>query len=78
MLRPGQKIQKRNKVDLSFLCTAIPVIARHMHTKFGVIWTYDDKGLLRTRNALYNQSKGLIKKEKVELGFLCTTLPVIA
>jgi len=46
------QIQKQNKVEIRFLCTALRVIARSMHTKFGVIWTYGDKGMLRTRNAL--------------------------
>jgi len=32
-----------DKVELRFLCTAIRVSARSMHTKFGVIWIYDDK-----------------------------------
>jgi len=36
-------IKKRNNVELRFLCTALQVIARSMHTMFGVIWTYDDK-----------------------------------
>ena len=36
-------IQKRNKVELWFLCTALRVIARNMHNKFGMIWTYSDK-----------------------------------
>jgi len=44
-------IQIRNKVELRFLCTVLRVIARSMHTKFGVIWTYDDKVTLRTRKA---------------------------
>jgi len=45
-------IQKRNKVELRFLCIARLVIARSMQTKsFGVIWTYDDKVLLWTRKA---------------------------
>jgi len=44
-------IQERNKVKLRFLCTAFRVIARSMHTKFGVIWIYDDKVTLRTRKA---------------------------
>ena len=35
-------IQKRNKVELRFLCTALWVIAKNMHTKFGMIWTYSD------------------------------------
>jgi len=43
--------QKLKKVELRFLCTALRVIARSMHTKFGVIWTYDDKVMLRTRKA---------------------------
>jgi len=51
-------IKKRNKVELRFLCTALRVIARNMHIKYGVIRTYGDKVMLRTRNALYNQSKG--------------------
>jgi len=60
-LRSGQKmlykinqrgiIKNRNKVELRFLCTALRVIARNMHTQFGVIWTYDDKVTLRTRKA---------------------------
>ena len=37
------RIQKWKKLELRFLCTALRVIARSMHTKFGVIWTYDDK-----------------------------------
>jgi len=45
-------IQKRNKVELRFLCTAIRIIARNMHTKYGVIWTYGEKVMLRTRNAI--------------------------
>ena len=45
-------IQKRNKVELWFLCTALRVIARNMHTKYGAIQTYGDKVMLRTRNAL--------------------------
>jgi len=46
-------IQKRNKVVLQFLCTALCVIARNMHTKYGVIRTHNgDKVMLRTRNAL--------------------------
>jgi len=45
-------INKRNKVELRFLCPALWDIARNMHTKFGVIWTYNDKVTLRTRNAL--------------------------
>jgi len=44
-------IHKRNKVELRFLSTALRVIARSMHTKLGVIWTYDDKVTLRTRKA---------------------------
>ena len=42
---------KRNKVELKLLCTALRVIARKMHTKFGVIWTYGEKLMLRIRNA---------------------------
>jgi hypothetical protein len=46
LLRSGQEmlyknqrglIQTRNKVELRFLCTALQVIARNMHTSFGVI-----------------------------------------
>ena len=46
MLRPGQEmlyknqrglIQKRIKMKLPFLSTALKVIARNMHTKFGAI-----------------------------------------
>jgi len=29
--------KKQNKVELHFLCIALPVIARNMHAKFGVI-----------------------------------------
>ena len=36
-------IQKRNKVELQFGCTALWVINRNMHTRFGMIWTYSDK-----------------------------------
>jgi len=57
-INQSEIIQKQNKVELRFLCTALRVIARSMHTKFGVIWTYDDKVMLWTRNALKNQSKG--------------------
>ena len=45
-------IQKQNKVELRFLCTALLVTARNMHTKYRVIYTYGDKVMLRTRNAL--------------------------
>ena len=45
-------IQNRNKGKLQFLCTALQVIARNMHTKYEVIRTYGDKVMLRTRNAL--------------------------
>ena len=51
-------IQKQIKVELQFLCTALHVIARNMHIKYGVILTYVDKVMLRTRNALSNQFKG--------------------
>jgi len=44
--------QKRNKVELQFMCTALRVIARNMHTKYGVIQPHGDKVMLRTRNAL--------------------------
>ena len=45
-------IKKRNKVELRFLCTALRVIAKNMHTKYGVIRTFGEKVTLRTRNAL--------------------------
>jgi len=45
-------IQKLNNVELRFLCTALWVIARNMHTKYGVIRTHGDKVMLQTRNAL--------------------------
>jgi len=45
-------IQNLNKVELKFLCTALLVIVRNMHNKFRVIWTYGDKVMLRTRNAI--------------------------
>jgi len=49
----GKKIiQNRDKAELQFLCTALRVIARNMHTKYSVIRTYGDKVMLRTRNAL--------------------------
>jgi len=37
MLYKNQRgiIQKRNKIALRFLCTALQVIARNMHTKYG-------------------------------------------
>jgi len=47
-----EKIQQGIKVELQFLRTALWVIARSMHTKFGFIWTYDDKVTLQTRNCL--------------------------
>ena len=43
-------IQIWNKIELRFLCTARSVVARNMHNKFGVSWTYGDKVTLRTRN----------------------------
>jgi len=45
-------IKKRNNVEFQFLCTALYVIARNMHTKYGVIWTYGEKVMRRKRNAL--------------------------
>jgi len=45
-------IQKRKKVELRFLCTALRVIAKNMHTKFGVIWAYGDKVSFQTRKPL--------------------------
>jgi len=45
-------IKKMNNVELRFVCTSRRVIARNMHTKYGVIRTYGDKVMLRTRNAL--------------------------
>jgi len=35
-------IWKINNVELRFLYTALRVIARNMHTKYGVIQTYGD------------------------------------
>ena len=54
MLYKNQRgiIKKQYKAELLFLCTALPVIARNMHTKFWVIWTYGDKVTLRTRKAI--------------------------
>ena len=49
-----------------------------MHTKYGVIQTYDDKVMLRTRNALKNQSKGNNSKteqERVTVFVHYTSLP---
>jgi len=51
-INPRGILKKRNKVELRFLCTALQVIARNMHTKYGVIRTYGDKVMLRKRNAL--------------------------
>jgi len=45
-------IKKRNKVELRFLCTALRVTARNMHTMHGVIRTYGDKVMLWTINAV--------------------------
>jgi len=45
-------IKKRNKAEIQFLCTALRVIARNMHTKHGIIRNYDDKVMLLIRNAL--------------------------
>ena len=44
-------IKKRNKVELRFLCSAPRVIARNMHTKFGMFWTYSDKVMLQIRKS---------------------------
>ena len=54
MLLKNQRglIKKRIKFELWFLCTALSVIARNKHIKFGVIWTFGDNVMLRTRNAL--------------------------
>ena len=51
-------IKKRNRVGLWFLRTAIRVIAISMHTKFGVIWTHNDKVTLRTRKARRRRGHG--------------------
>jgi len=50
IIKKWNKVEK--KVALRFLCTALPVIARNMHTKYGVIPTYGDKVMYWTRNAL--------------------------
>jgi len=72
-------IRKRKNVELWLLCTALQFIARKMHTKFKVIWTYDDNVTLRTRNAHKINQRGINKnRNKVELRFLCTALRVIA
>ena len=73
-------IQKRNKLELWFLCTALRVIAIKMHTKFEVIWTNGKKNMFRTRNAplKINQRAIIQKRNKVELWFLSTALRVIA
>ena len=65
-------IKKLNEIEL------LPVIARSMHTKFGVIWTYGEKVTHRTRESIKHQRVIIQKRNKVELRFLCTTLPVIA
>ena len=44
-------IQKWNKVELGFLCTALQVIARNMHTNFGMTWKYSDKVMLQIRKS---------------------------
>ena len=73
-------MQIRNKIELRFLCTALRVIARNMHTKFGVMYTYSDKVRLWTKNAIYHSNKEEYLKERnnVELKLLCTALQVIA
>jgi len=66
-------IWKLNKVELWY--TALRVIARNMHKKFGVNWTMMTK-LCHGQDILYkNQSKGNNEKwSKVELWLLCTAL----
>ena len=51
-------IQNRNKIELRFFSIALRFIARSMHTKFGVIWTYDDKVMLRTRKVGRGHGRG--------------------
>ena len=51
-------IQKQNKVELRFLCTALQIIASNMPIMFGVIWTNGDNVMLQTRNALWKSIKG--------------------
>jgi hypothetical protein len=60
-------IKKRNKVELRFLCTALWVIARNMHTKFGVIWTYVDKVRLRTRKSGRRRQRRRHRRRKKSL-----------
>jgi len=45
-------VQKWNKEELRFLCSALRFIARNMHTKYGVIRTYGNKVMLWTRYPL--------------------------
>jgi len=54
----GGIIWNLNNVELWFVYTALRVIARNMHTKFGVIWTYGDKVKLQTKNAQWKTIKG--------------------
>ena len=74
LLRPGQKCsekikgflsKKHSNAELRFLCTAPRVIARNMHTTFGVIWIYGDKITLR-QGILYkiNQRARIKKRNK--------------
>jgi len=68
---------KRNKVELRFLCTTLQAIARNIHTWFGVepIVTKFRSG----QEMRYKNQRGIIKKRnKLELRFLCTALNVFA
>jgi len=57
-------IQRRNKVEIWFLSTALRVIVRNMHTKYGVLQTYGNNVMLWTRNVFLNQLKGNNSKTK--------------
>jgi len=59
-------------------CKNHVVIARNMHIKFGVIWTYGDNVTFRIRNVVFKQ-RGLIQNwNNVMLWFLCKALRGIA
>jgi len=72
---------KRNKVALRFLCIALQVIARNMHTKYGPFEPIVTK-LCSGQELflmLYKNQRGIIQKwKKEEVRFLCTALQVIA
>jgi len=70
---------KMNKVELWFLYTALRVIARNMHNKFGVIRTYDNK-VCSGLEMLYkiNQRGIILKRNKVDYGSCAMHFRIIA